>query len=178
MYYSTQPAIAWVLNHHFYGGRHFVWAAAPFYPYREANPKSSSPYLMYADFYHPWRDDDPYDRFIASMRLSLVKGVIAMTDSIGRALASDLIEICGRCPLELFYPVVYRIDISGFADNRLDILSGSAAAGSQEILVRNLREHEFDVLFGGDHENELLTRVLSPALERYAVLDLLRAVSA
>ncbi len=177
-YYSTQAAIAWVLNHHFYGGRHFVWAATPFHPYREPNPKSSNPYLVYGDLYLPWRDDDQYDRFITKLRMDLVKGIIAIGSAIDDSLADELEEICNRGSVELFLPIVYRIDASTLHPDRIDISSGSAAVGSHEILVRDLAETEFDILFAEDHTSDLLTKAMAPAAEREDLLDLLRSTCA
>ena len=173
-YYSTQPAIAWILNHHFYGRRHFVWAATPFHPYRQLNPKSSNPYLMYADLYQPWRDDDRFDRFVTSMRLSLIKGVIAMSDSLGDSRANELIELCNDCPVEVFLPIVYRLDVSAIDSQRRDVDSGSATGGSREILIRDLDEDEFDILFANDHESTLLAEVMDPTADAESVLRLLQ----
>lgn len=64
-YYSTQPALAWCIRHYFYGQVHFTWAATPFLPYKKAYPESSNPDQMYADLLEPWRDRDPYERFVA-----------------------------------------------------------------------------------------------------------------
>jgi hypothetical protein len=176
-HYSTQPTIAWVLNHHFYGGQHFIWAATPFYPYREPNPSSSNPYQVFASFYHPWRDDDPYDRVISSMRLSLLVGVTAMTGHLGHSLAQDLTGVCETGPVELFYPIVYRVDISSLADNRLDDQSGSAVSGSHEVLIRDLAEHEFDVLFADDHNSDLLSSLTQPTQDPKDVLATLKSVT-
>src|SRR5215471_1294003 len=89
-YYSVQPFLAWTLNHHFYSGRHFTWAATPFLPYRPPNPKSSNPYQMYSDLYQPWKDRDVHDRFVGSLRISLRKGVLAAESSIGSYIARRL----------------------------------------------------------------------------------------
>jgi hypothetical protein len=155
-YYSVQPFLAWTLNHHFYSGLHFTWAATPFFPYRLPNPKSSNPYEMYSDLYQPWKDHDQYDRFVNNLRISLRKGVLAAEPSIGPSLARRLKRICARIDLECFYPIVYRIDLTRIPNARRDFTSGSAAVGSQEVLVRDLVESEFDILFGGDHASVTL----------------------
>jgi hypothetical protein len=160
-YYSVQPFLAWALNHHFYGALHFTWAATPFFPYRLPNPKSSNPYEMYSDLYQPWKDGDPYDRFVDNLRVSLRKGVLAAEPSIGSNLARRLKRICTRADIECFYPIVYRIDLARIPTVRRDFTSGSAAVGSQEVLVRDLAESEFDILFAGDHSSATLDELAS-----------------
>lgn len=51
-HYSTTSFLAWSINHYFFHGVHYVWAAGDFYPYRQSNPKSSNPLLIYTDMYH------------------------------------------------------------------------------------------------------------------------------
>ena len=63
-YYGAVPSLAWILGHYFYGGTHFAWLAAEYYPYRLPNPKSSNPHLIYQDLYQPWRDCDDFDKTI------------------------------------------------------------------------------------------------------------------
>jgi hypothetical protein len=162
-HYSVQPFLAWTLNHHFYDGLHFTWAATPFFPYRLPNPKSSNPYEMYSDLYQPWKDRDLHDRFVDSLRVSLRKGVLAAEPSIGSHLARRLKHICARIDLELFYPIVYRIDLTRIPNARCDFQSGSAAVGSQEVLIGDLSESEFDILFGGEHSSTILAELAHPS---------------
>lgn len=147
-HYSATPFLAWAINHYFYNGIHYVWAAGDFYPYRQPNPKSSNPLLIYLDIYHPWKDSDPYDKFIAQQRLSLRKGVLAqqILGTITAYRATKLKEICDKVDVAFFYPVVYRIDTSKIASTRLKI-AGSGTAGSKELLIEDLAENEFDILF-------------------------------
>lgn len=146
-FYSTQSFLAWCLNHYFYDGRHYVWAAALFYPYKMPNPKSSNPYQIYADLYSPWYDRDPFDRFISSVRLSLRKGVIAAGPHLSGRTQSRLKRVCAGVDVAFFLPIVYRIDISVISSSRLNGSVGSGATGSNEYLIRDLRENEFDILF-------------------------------
>src|SRR5215212_4194842 len=74
-YYGTVPALAWILNHYFYGGIHYNWLAGEFYPLR-TSPKSSNPYMVYGDLFWAWADRDRYDKFVLQTRRSLVKGVV------------------------------------------------------------------------------------------------------
>ena len=174
MYYSTQPFLAWVLNHHFYGRVHFTWAAHPFHPYREPNPKSSNPYLMYADFYLPWRDDDQYDRTITSMRQSLRNGVLAKRALLHSSTTNFLKRVCEQGSPLLFFPVVYRIDVDLLQPSRLDSTLGFAAVGSHEVLIRDLDEHEFDVLFFEDHNDPTLAALSDLSCSRPDAVRLLR----
>jgi hypothetical protein len=100
------------------------------------------------DFYQPWKDADPYDKFIAQQRLNLRKGVIAEQEAgnISRRVAKRLKKICDKIDIVFFYPIVYRIDISTIPTQRIRI-AGSSTTGSSEILIDDLGEKEFDILF-------------------------------
>ncbi|MDT3445821.1 hypothetical protein [Pseudofrankia sp. BMG5.37] len=55
--------------------------------------------------------------------------------------------MCAGADVALFFPIVYRIDVESIDDSRLDGSVGSGAVGSQEYLIEDLQEHEFDILF-------------------------------
>lgn len=150
-YYTTQPFLAWALNHYFYNRTHYVWAGTPFHPYRAPNPKSSDPYYIYADLYHPWKDDDPFDRNITGLRSKLREGVLAKKSLLGPPLEQALKDVCDKAEVALFYPIVYRIDTATLDTARLDSKSGSGAKSSQEVRITDLRETEFDILFDKEH---------------------------
>ena len=101
-----------------------MWAAQPFFPYKQGNPKSSNPYEMYGDLFQPWIDADPFDRFVNSLRTSLRQGVIAMSSHLTPSVTRRLKKICLKADPELFYPMVYRIDISKIEARRLDKTAG------------------------------------------------------
>ncbi len=153
-YYSTQSFLSWCLGHHFYGGSHWVWAARPYYPYGERNPKSSNPYLVYGDLYQPWKDSDNFDKFVSQNRVSLRRGVVAKRKSgaLPHALGRKLERICEKVDILFFYPLVYRFDLDMIAPGRWTF-SGSALAGSTEVLVKDLAESEFSILFS-DFESD------------------------
>jgi hypothetical protein len=147
-YYGTVASLAWILGHYFYKAEHYVWLAQEYYPYRLPNPKSSNPYLIYQDFYQPWKDKDDFDKFIQQMRLKLRAGVIAKETNgvITASDATDLKDICDRVDITFFYPVVYQVDMAKISKSRQK-KAGSAAAGSHEILVEDLKETEFEIFF-------------------------------
>lgn len=146
-YYGTVPALAWILNHYFYGGLHYSWLAAEFYPL-ETNPRSSMPYQVYGDLYWAWSRNDLHDKHLRFMREALGGGVAArLPPGISDpALVRRLRRICRRSAVAFFYPVVYRVDIDRIAAGR-HVAAGSAMTGSREVLVRDLVEEEFDLLF-------------------------------
>jgi hypothetical protein len=147
VFYSTQPFLAWCLNHYFYDKLHYVYVAAPFYPHRLTNPRSSSPMRNYEDYYEAWKDNDKYNSFIAGKRIGLRAGVDAIFNNkivnvqkdiqtarnqdIAKALElqqtqvkyesmrDDLLDICDYINLLFFYPILYRLDINQKSlDNR------------------------------------------------------------
>ncbi len=145
-YYSTQPFLAWCFNHYFYGQKHFAWVGAPFYPYRQANPRSSNPLRIYEDLYEPWKDQDDFSPVIAQKRLSLRNGVIAHAGNLPPGLDHRLKVVCDRIDTVFFYPIVYRVNIDTIDSSRL-IVAGSGLVGSREYRIADLSEAEFDLLF-------------------------------
>ena len=171
--YSTQPFLAWCLNHHFYNQTHYVWAAQPFYPYRLANPKSSNPYLIYRDLYEPWQDRDPYDKFILQFRLNLRAGAEANAGGLPPGWEPRLKTICDRIDTEFFYPLVYRIDLDAIGAWRQQV-AGSGLRGSSEVLMTDLKTGEFAMLFndyvGGQDYQDLKGATSSPS-EALGILE-------
>ncbi len=150
------------MGHYFYGAKHWVWAAHPFFPYREGNPKSSNPYLAYGDLYQPWKDGDIFDKFVAQNRVNLRRGVAVKMKAgeISPVLGRKLQRICDKVDILLFYPVVYRFELDAIPALRRT-LAGSALVGSTEVLVEDLAEEEFTVLFSdftGDANFDALAR--------------------
>lgn len=152
--YSTQPFIAWIINHYYYQ-KHYVYLA-PFFPYRLNNPKSSNPYLIYSDLYMPWKDRDIFDKNIAQYRINLRKGVLQK--NINTNLRQELLELCDKISIDFFYPIVYRINIFEMND-RLE-RKGSAINGSEEYLIKDLRDFEFEILFADELKNNLKLKEL------------------
>lgn len=146
-HYGTVPALAWLLNHYFYGGRHYSWLAEEFFPLND-NPKSSNPYLIYGDLYWAWSHADRHDRFCRSLRDSLAGAVDAQRarDVVRPDVAYRLMAVCSHVEMKFFYPVVYRVDMNEIEPERQQV-AGSGLMGSREVLVTGLRESEFDLLF-------------------------------
>lgn len=177
IYYSTQSFLAYCINHYFYDGIHYTCAAAEFHPHRSPNPRSSNPLWLYTHYYEVWKDRDNLDNHIAQHRLNLRKGVIACHSQgcITGYRATQLKRICKDIDIIFFYPIVYRIDASRIDASRINQTSGSAATGSDEILIADLSEAEFDILFldfsGDNNFNDLKhgavgdSRFASPILE-------------
>jgi hypothetical protein len=178
-YYGTVPALAWILNHYFYGRVHYSWLAEDFCPL-DTNPKSSNPYLIYGDLTWAWSRGDPYDKFVRDSRYGLSTGVQArktagVTDP---ALSRRLRRICKRAVVDFFYPLVYRVDIDVVAPARRTV-AGSGATGSRELLVEDLHEAEFDLLFAdnaGDPDFRRLVVDEHSGTARSSPADALRAL--
>ena len=152
-FYGTVPALAWILGHYFYGGVHYAWLAEEFHPL-ETNPKSSNPYLIYGDLYWAWAKRDPWDKFVRDLRRSMEDGVEKQT-AAGRlddVTGARLRRICRSVGVELFYPLVYRVD-SGRLDEERCLRQNSALTGSREVLIPDLAETEFDLLFTDNRDD-------------------------
>ncbi|MFL6138773.1 MAG: hypothetical protein ACJ74O_13365 [Frankiaceae bacterium] len=145
-FYSTQPFLAWCLNHFFYGRRHYAFVGAPFHPYRLVNPNSSNPWKMYGAQYEPWIDRDPYDAVVQQKRITIRKGVIANASLLTIPERNAIDAICGKVDLTFLVPLVYRVDTSAISTSRKAV-RGSGSLGSNEYLIQDLGEHEFDILF-------------------------------
>ena len=154
-YYSTQPFLAWCLNHFFFGQRHFAYVGAPFHPYRRRNPASSNPWKTYGAQYEPWVDRDPYDAHIEQKRRNLRKGIAAHSAALHPLVRVALDAICGSGDIIFFVPVVYRVDVATLDGSRLK-RAGSGSVGSREYLIQDLAEAEFDVLFFHPGSDDLL----------------------
>ena len=170
--YSTQPFIARCLSRFFYRGKHYVYAAPSFYPYRLRNPRSSNPFSIYQDLYEPWRDRDPFDKVILQTRINLKRGVVAKTKG---KLAAKLDQICNRIDIVFFYPIVYRIPVSLIKKSRR-IRQNSGLKGSSEYLIADLDESvpEFEILFlDYQRDKDFETLINLPATDRVGALKIL-----
>lgn len=168
-HYGTLPVLAWIINHYFYRGVHYCWLAEEFHP-GDPNPKSSDPYLIYKDLLEPWRKRDEWDRFVDGARRSLARGVreqrkAGMLDS---RTATRLRGVCRRCRIDFFYPVVYRVDVDAIAEDRR-LRRNSALRGSRELLITDLTESEFDLLFADDRDNPDFRALVLDAVEGVGV---------
>jgi hypothetical protein len=152
-YYGTVPALAWILNHYFYGGVHYNWLAAEFNPMR-TNPNSSNPYVIYGQLYAAWSWLDERDKSVAQLRRALRAGVAAheKQKTLDVTLARRLRAICSNTSIAFFYPVVYRVDLERIPPARR-VVAGSGEDGSHECLVHDLGETEFDLLLADNWED-------------------------
>jgi hypothetical protein len=159
-YYSTQPFLAWCLNHYVYDKVHYVWACRYLYPYKSLNPKSSNPFQIFQDLYQPTHDRDPYDSFLVRTRIKMRTGVEAVVQSAssGHAYAhryDDLLHICDHIDETFFWPVIYIVD------NEVAAKRGKLAywgrVGSEEKLIQDLKEDEFALLIS-DYDRQSYIR--------------------
>jgi hypothetical protein len=159
-FYGTVPALAWILNHYFYDRLHYAWLAEEFHPL-STNPKSSNPYLIYGDLYWAWLRRDPWDRFVKDSRRSLEDGVRAQWASgrLDDVTAARLRRVCRNVGVELFYPLVYRVSTGTIAEERR-LRQNSGLTGSREVLIPDLAETEFDLLFADNHDDPVFAPLL------------------
>jgi len=148
-YYSTQPFLAWCLNHYVYDKTHYVWASRYFFPYRALNPKSSNPYQIFQDFYQPCVDRDQHDAFIQQKRLKLRAGINAVIGDpthLYYPKLNDLFHICDHIDVTFFWPIIYLIDESVATSTSRGTVAGSGLVGSEERLIKDLKEDEFTLV--------------------------------
>jgi hypothetical protein len=154
-YYSVQPFLAWCLNHYVYSQTHYAYCSRYFLPHRNLNPKSSHPYEIFNDLYKPAVDHDPHDAYVQQKRLNIRRAAINIIHS-GHPLArraKDVSDICDLINSLFFLPVVYLVNKAvATAPGRLT-LAGSALAGSDETLIKDLQEHEFTLMIS-DYDRE------------------------
>lgn len=109
----------------------------------------------------PWKDNDPYNKIITQYRIAARNAIIAHAKGLKRGLARRLDNVAERVRVEVFLPVVYRVDLSQIDMSRRSI-AGSGLAGSREYLVADLCEDEFDLLFMEDISGTFLAELMRP----------------
>jgi hypothetical protein len=160
-YYGTVPVLAWIINHYFYGGLHYSWLAAEFAP-MDRNPKSSNPYLIYGDLYWAWIKRDRFDKYVNGTQRTYAAVIRSRRDAglMDQVTAVRLLRIClAESSVDLFYPIIYRVDMQEIATAR-QVLANSGLEGSSEVLVKDLRETEFDLLFTDNRQDELFVSLV------------------
>lgn len=164
-YYGTIPALAWIINHYFYSRTHYAWLADAFLPHW-TNPGSSNPYKLYELLYEPWAERDEHAHFINGYRDRLVKAVLQqhLAGTIDAVVAARLCRVCELGSVDLFYPILYRVNIDGIPSSRR-VVANSGLQGSHEFLVTDLREHEFDLLFTDNARDDYFRQVVLKELE-------------
>ncbi len=158
-YYGTIPVLAWILNHYFYGGVHHAWLAKEFFP-PKPNPSSSNPYSIYGALKDAWDDDDPWNSSVLNARVGMLKGVKARRHAgvVKGWMAARLGFVCRHASVDLFYPIVYRVDAGHISADR-QLIANSGLQGSREVLIPDLQENEFDLLFA-DNLRDRMFRML------------------
>jgi hypothetical protein len=164
-YYGTVPALAWIINHYFYSRTHYAWLADAFYPHG-TNPGSSNPYRLYGLLYEHWAESDEPAHAMGEYRRRLARGVSAKRRAgvLDRATAARVRRVCAFGSIDLFYPVLYRVEIDRIAPSRW-VRAGSARKGSHEVLVKDLREPEFDLLFVDNARDDYFPQIVLGELE-------------
>lgn len=72
--------------------------------------------------------------------------------------------MCASGSVDLFYPVLYRVDISRIAPFRRTV-ANSGLEGSNEFLVKDLRESEFDLLLADNVRDDYFAALVLAELE-------------
>lgn len=164
-YYGTVPVLAWIINHYFYSRTHYAWLAAAFHPHGE-NPGSSNPYKLYGQFYEPWAERDRYAHALGEYRRRMADGVTVKeaAGALDNVTAARIRRVCSSASVDLFYPVLYRVEIARIPLSRRTV-ANSGLQGSREVLVKDLRESEFDLLLLDNDRDEYFPRIVLGELE-------------
>jgi len=88
-------------------------------------------------------------------RINLSKGISYHIPPFPPLAVAALNTICARIEPVFLAPIVYRVDLDVIPSTRRRI-SGSGGTGSNEYLVSDLGENEFDVLFFDTESDGLL----------------------
>ncbi len=144
--YGTKTTLAWLLGHYVFNRTHYTYFAREFFPYRLRNPPSSNPLDLYQAFYKAWRDEDQWHASIQQHRINLSK-LIAQSEPGDPDFTANLQRICERVSLAFFYPVVFRVDETEINDSRKVAKNSALDLGSEEFVVEDLQEDEFEILF-------------------------------
>lgn len=180
-YYGTVPVLAWIINHYFFARTHHAWLADAFLPH-DAGPGAPNPHAAYARLYEPWARRDGDARVVSGYRAALLKGVVRQQRArqLDGATAARLRRLCETAGAELFYPVLYRVNLDAIAPARR-VPPRPGARDGREVLVADLRESEFDLLFTDNVRDDYFAPVVLGELEGsvrmhpMAVLALLEA---
>jgi hypothetical protein len=156
-YYGTVSALAWILNHYFYGGLHYSWLAGEFHPLR-TNPSSSNPYVIYGQLYRVVvAGRERQVRRPAEARIASRRGRPRETTDGGTcpgvATARNLFEGLHLLLLSGRVPRRHRADRCGAESCRRFWRDGS-----NEFLVSDLNEAEFDLLLADNREDQAFVR--------------------
>ena len=156
---STQPLLSWCLNRYFYGDVHFAYVAAPFHPYRLANPPSSRPHELYQRLYEGAHDRDVYNDTIRARREGLHAGITFHGARLAPPLTVALQRVVDDVDPIFFTPIVYRINLEAIPPGRVDASAGTRSRGidSNERLIADLASGEFEVILLADNAPDLMT---------------------
>jgi hypothetical protein len=158
-WYSTQALLSWCLNRYFYGDVHFAHVAAPFHPYRLANPPSSRPHELYQRLYEGAHDRDIYNDTIRARRDGLHAGITFHGARLAPPLTVALHRVVDDIDPIFFTPVVYRVNLEAIPGERVDSSAGTRSRGidSNERLIADLASGEFAVILLADNAPDLKT---------------------
>jgi hypothetical protein len=130
---------------------------------------------MYGSLYRPFVDVDGFDLYLEAKRTHIRNGVIAKQAVLGAPLASELKRVCERVDQTFLFPIVYRVDVSTLSSRRLHRSYGSARVGSDEYLIKSLRENEFDLLFADYPADPDLASLRLPSMTGMKALSILKS---
>lgn len=186
-WYASQPLLSWTLSCYFFGDQHYVYLAAPFHPYRLANPPSSRPHEIYERLYEGAHDRDFYNDTIRARRDGLRAAISYRLGALDSLVALALHHIVDNVDPIFFTPIVYRVDRARISSTRIDLSAGTRAHGiaSNECLVRDLRPGEFEILLLSDNAPNLAADpqialiampILQPSLPKPRPAEILAAL--
>ena len=121
VYFSTNTLIAYLINEHYYSGRHFVYCTPYFSKHPDPSfptPSSSSPKVLYQRFSEESQSEDQAALTIEHNRIGLAKGVGERLKSniISSDISEEILKVIEDTSRSDFKPKLYIIPADGVKD--------------------------------------------------------------
>ena len=152
--YSASTSLAYNLNQHYYGGKHWVWCN-PFFDQQAARdagyaaPPSSIPLDIYRSLAQAIATGDLHSDGVKQNRTGLLRGAKAQL-SAGRITASqhaDIVAIVRKAHVADFAPLIYVMPFARVARDAVAVAPLVAANPfSAEYQIASLDRRDFHII--------------------------------
>lgn len=153
--YSVNTTLAFLINEHYYGQRHYAWCT-PFFDMRRSQastfgnaPASANPFEIYGALLRDIRTRDRHSALIAQNKAGIRRGATARLQraQISQAAATEIEQVVAMSEISDYVPLIYVIPTSGVrAMVKAVPASERAHPLSREFIVEDLPRAKFDVI--------------------------------